>query len=1034
MISSFFLKRPVFASVVAILMLFIGFAALRVLPIEQYPDITPPQIHVMASYRGADAKTVAETVAAPLEQEVNGVENMLYMYSQNSSSGEMSLSVVFEIGSDVNQAQMDVQNRVNVALTKLPLEVQREGVTVKKQIPNILLLVGIQSPDGRYEDVYVSNFASLHVVETLKRLPGVSDVQMIGGRDYSIRIWLHPDRMSQLGITTEDVRREIQAQNAQFALGKIGQAPQQGNVLLTIPVLTQGQFQAPEQFEEVILKADEKGSIVKLKDIADVELGAENYDVIGTLNGKSTALIAVYQQFGANALDVAQSVKNEMEKLSHEFPKGLTFYIPYDTTIYIKTYIQEVFATFYEAAILVALVVFLFLQNFKATLIPVVAMAVSIVATFAGMEVLGFTINTLTLFGLVLAIGMVVDDAIVVIENVERNLKEKKLPAMEAAIVAMEEVTAPVIATTLVLASVFIPVAFLGGIAGELYKQFAITISISVTISSIMALVVSPVMAAFLLRKEQKATRFSLWFDRTFHTISTNYIKGSAWMLEYPKKSVPLFLTVVVAMYALLKITPTSLVPNEDQGYLFILTSLPENASVDRTQSVDEKVRQLVMQIPGVERMVSLTGFSLLDGMNRSSIGSNFLILKPWEERKTKELSADTILKKVYGVTGQISEARVLAFNPPPIHGIDVVGGFEMWIQDASGGDLTRLEELLKKFVAEANQRPELRNVFTTFDMNSMQVYVDLDREKARMLSVSIDDLFHTLQGLLGTVYVNDFIKYGRVYKVLMQAQDEYRKNLHSIGEAYVRSQKGEMIPIKALVNIHMERGPAVISRFNGFIAAKILGSPAPGYSSGDAMRSVKEVANKVFPNEFTTSFGGLSLQEEKTGGTSLKVLFAGIFVVYLILSALYERWAVPIAILLTVPLGTFGALLAVWLSGMNNDIYFQIGLITLVGLATKNAILIVEFALQKSKEGSSLKEAALEATKLRFRAIVMTSLTTIIGILPLVFSKGAGAASRQSVGVGIFGGMTAATFLAILFVPLFYILIARYGKGGSRE
>lgn len=1030
MISSFFLKRPVFASVVAILMLFIGIAALRVLPIEQYPNITPPQVHVMAGYRGADAKTVSETVAAPLEQEINGVENMMYMYSQNSSSGDMSLNVVFEIGSDVNQAQMDVQNRVNVALSKLPQEVQREGVTVKKQIPNILLLVGIQSLDGRYEDVYVSNFASLHVVESLKRLPGVSDVQMIGGRDYSMRIWLHPDRMSQLGITTEDVRREVQAQNAQFALGKIGQAPQQRNVLLTVPVLTNGQFQTPEQFEEVILKADEKGSIVKLKDIADIELGAENYDVIGTLNGKSAALIAVYQQFGANALDVAQSVKKEMERLSQEFPKGVTFSIPYDTTIYIKTSIEEVFATFYEAAILVALVVLLFLQNFKATLIPVVAMAVSIIATFAGMEVLGFTLNTLTLFGLVLAIGMVVDDAIVVIENVERNLKEKRLEPMQAALVAMEEVTAPVIATTLVLSAVFIPVAFLGGIAGELYKQFAITISISVAFSAILALVVSPVMAAYLLKAEQTPSKFSIWFDRFFSNFSASYIRGSTWMLETPKKSIPLFLAIVGVMYALLTFTPTSLVPSEDQGYLFVLTSLPENASVDRTLKVDEKVKNLVMQIPGVERVVSLTGFSLLDGMNRSSIGSNFLILKPWDQRKTKDLHADSILKKVYGITGQVSEARVLAFNPPPIQGIDVVGGFELWVQDPTGGDLNRLEGLLNKFVAEANQRPELKNVFTTFDMNSMQVYVDLDREKARMLSVSIDDLFHTLQGLLGTVYINDFIKFGRVYKVLMQAQDEFRKDLDSIGESYVRSQKGEMIPIKALVNLRIERGPAVISRFNGFLAAKILGSPAPGYSSGDAMASVKALAHEIFPSEFTTSFGGLSLQEEKTGGTSLKILFAGIFVVYLILAALYEYWAIPIAILLTVPLGTFGALFAIWFAGMSNDIYFQIGLITLVGLATKNAILIVEFALHKRKEGLSIKDAAIEATKLRFRAIVMTSLTTIIGILPLVFSKGAGAASRQSVGVGILGGMTAATFLAILFVPLFYLVIAKWSEG----
>lgn len=1027
MISSFFLNRPTFASVIAILMVFIGIAALRVLPIEQYPNITPPQILVRGNYRGADAQTVAQTVAAPLEKEINGVENMLYMYSQNSSSGEMALNVIFEIGSDVNQAQMDVQNRVNVALSQLPQEVRREGVTVKKQIPNILLLVAIQSPDGRYDDVYVSNYASLQVVDSLKRLPGVSDVQMIGGRDYSMRIWLQPGKMSQLGLTIADVRQAIESQNAQFALGKLGQPPQEGDVMLTVPLLTQGQFQTPEQFEEVILKADASGSILKLKDIATVELGAENYDVIGTLDGKSASLIAVYQQFGANALDVAQSVKLEMERLSRNFPKGIQFSIPYDTTLYIKTSIEEVFITFYEAGILVALVVLLFLQNFKATLIPVVAMAVSIIATFAGMEVLGFTLNTLTLFGLVLAIGMVVDDAIVVIENVERNIREKNLPSLEAAKVAMDEVTAPVIATTLVLCAVFIPVAFLGGIAGELYKQFAITISISVTFSSVMALVVSPVMAASLLSKQKEPSRFSKLFDRFFNGFADSYIKGSQFMVNYPKFSVPLFILVVLMMYGLLQTRPTSLVPGEDQGYLFVLTALPENSSIDRTSKVDEKVKDIVLNIPGVERVVSLTGFSLLDGMNRSSIGSNFLILKPWDQRTTPDLSADTILKKVYGATMQMPEARVLPFNPPPIQGIDVVGGFELWVQDATGGSLDRLEEVVNQITSSANQKKELRNVFTTFDMNGLQIYVHLDREKARMLSVSIDEVFKTLQGLLGTIYVNDFVKFGRVYKVLMQADADYRKNIESIGEAYVKTMHGEMIPIKALVDLKFVRGPSVISRFNGFISAKILGSPAPGYSSGDAMEAILASAKEVLPPGFNLSWGGLSYQEDKTGGTSAKVLFAGIFVVYLILAALYERWSIPISILLTVPLGTFGALLAISFAGMSNDIYFQIGLITLVGLAAKNAILIVEFAMLKVKEGAGIVEAAIEATKLRFRAIVMTSLTTIIGILPLVFSKGAGAASRQSVGVGIFGGMTAATFLAILFVPLFYCLIAKW-------
>lgn len=1034
MISRFFLNRPVFASVIAILICFVGLIALTSLPVEQYPNITPPQILVSTTYRGADAVTVAQTVAAPLEQEINGVEKMIYMNSQSSSSGDLALSIFFEIGTDIDQAQINVQNKVNIVVPRLPYDVQRQGITIQKQSSNILLIVAVQSNEGRYDDIFISNYANINIADELKRIPGVSDVQIIGAREYSMRIWLNPYKMAQLSLTTQDIYTAIQEQNQQFALGKIGQEPLVTPAVLTVPVITQGRFETTEQFEKIILRAKPDGSMILLKDVARVELGAQTYDVVGRLNNQNSTLIAVYQQYGANALAVADLVKAKMEELAQHFPKGVNYTMPYDTTTYVKMSIKEVFITFLEAGFLVALVVLIFLQKFRATLIPIVAMIVSIVGTFAGMHLLGFSINTLTLFGLVLAIGMVVDDAIVVLENVETNIRTSGLPPLQAAAKAMDEVTAPVIATTLVLCAVFIPVAFLGGIAGQLYKQFAITISVSVIISSIVALTLSPIMAAYLIHADEKKGRFAKAFNYTFDKVTNAYLIGTRFILNHILIGLVLFLGLLLLVLWLFRDVPGSFVPNEDQGYVIAVSNLPENASQSRTLAVDTEVDSIALENPYVRDVVDLSGFSVLQGMNRTSVGSNFIVLKEWDQRETKEGRLRSIITNLYGQYQKIPEAEILLFNPPPIQGIGVAGGFEFWIQDRATGNVETLDKMAHQFIEAAQKRPEIENIMTTFETNSLQIYAELDRAKARVLGVSIDTVFQTLQSLLGTVYVNDFNKFGRVFRVMVQADTAYRATLHDISDSYVRSADGAMIPLSAMVTIKFQKGPAVTSRFNGFMAAQLLGTPAHGYTTGQAMDALEEVAREILPQGMAYAWGGLSYQEKSTGGTSTVVIFAGIFVVFLILAALYERWLMPFAILLAIPFGAFGALTAVWLAGMPNDIYFQIGLVTLIGLSAKNGILIVEFAMLKRAQGASIFDAAVEATKLRFRAIIMTSLTTIIGILPLVLSTGAGAASRRSVGMGIFGGMTAATFLAVLFVPLFYLVFAKLTEGWSKD
>lgn len=1029
MLSRFFIKRPIFAAVISILITLGGIAAALKLPIEQYPNITPPQIQVTTSFPGASAQIIADTVAAPLEDQINGVEDMIYMYSESAATGNLALSIYFSIGSDPDKALNNVQDRVDIAMAQLPAEVQSEGIVVKKETPTILMIVALQSPDGRYDEIFTSNYATIHVADEILRLPGVSDAKIIGPRDYSMRIWLRPDKMAQLGISTTDVVNAIKAQNNDYPIGELGQAPTLTPVTLTVPVTGLGRLNTPEQFGQIILRATPDGATVLVRDIGRVELGAQDYTVNGEMNGKSTSLIAIYQEYGANALDVAGSVRKTLDRLSKRFPPGLIYSIPFDTTTFIKVSIKEVEQTLYEAAILVALVVFVFLQSLRATLIPVIAMIVSIVGTFIGMHLLGFSLNTLTLFGLVLAIGIVVDDAIVVVENVERNMREHAMGPKEAALRAMEEVSSPIIAIVFVLCSVFLPVAFLGGIAGELYKQFAITLSISVVFSGIVALTLSPVLAALLFKEHKEPPTIAKKFNHYLEKCTQGYVAGASWLIDRFWIGIGAFLLIILTVAFLFKIVPTSLVPDEDQGYLFAFANLPESSSLDRTQAVTNQVEPMVLQNPAVDTFVAMTGFSLLENLNRTPVGTYFIILKDWSKRTTKALKANGVLASLGKEFTQIPQAPVIPFNPPAIQGLGTVGGFEFWIINQGDGSAETLEGVVRQFIAKASQRPELTRLTTPIQSNCIQIFADVDRVKARAYDVSIEDVYTTLQSLLGSVYVNNFNKYGHVFQVMVQAEPQYRSSLDEIGNIYVKSKTGNMIPLKTLVTFNYSKGSNLISRFNGFPSAKINGAPAPGYSSGQAMTAMEEVASSVLPLEMTFSWSGEAYQEKTTGGASMIAFVAALILVFLVLSALYERWALPIAILLGVPFGILGALAAIFLRGLSDDVYFQIGLVTLIGLAAKNAILIVEFALIRRREGKSVRESALSAAGQRFRAIIMTSLTFIFGVLPLAISSGAGAASRHSVGTGVMGGMILATCLGIFFIPFFYHLLDREKK-----
>jgi HAE1 family hydrophobic/amphiphilic exporter-1/multidrug efflux pump len=1025
-ISRFFIDRPIFASVLSAFIVIAGLAALRVLPVAQYPDILPPEVDLQAFYPGANAETVAETVAAPLEQAINGVDNMLYVRSASAGNGSLAMTITFAIGTDPDLAAINVSNRVQSALSQLPEEVRRQGVSVRKRSTSFLQIIALDSEDPRFDAVFISNYALLNVVDELRRVPGVGDAQIFGSKDYSIRIWLRPDRLAQLGLTPADVAAAVREQNAQFAAGRVGEEPTKGGVDFTFSVTTLGRLAEPEQFENIVIRTTDTGGIVRLKDVARVELGSREYNFSAARNGKPTVPIGIFLKPGANALEVGNAVKARMREMQERFPAGLDWSIPYDTTVYVRVSIIEVVKTLVEAMLLVFAVVFLFLQNWRATLIPMLAVPVSLIGTFAAMLLFGFSVNTLTLFGMVLAIGIVVDDAIVVLENVERIMVGEDLSPRDATVKAMEQVTRPVIAIVFVLTAVFLPVAFLGGLVGEMYRQFAITIAVSVAISGFVALTLTPALCATLLRHEDAVShgwlhKFEEWFAR----LTGRYARGVAFMMRHGTLTLALFGVMLFAIVGLVRSVPAALAPAEDQGYVMVIPILQDAASLQRTEAVNKRLTEILLEHPAVDQVMTFSGLDVLTFSLRTNTGITWINLKDWSERTTEDLSAKGVAGYVFGVGSQIKDAFVLAFEPPPIEGLSMTGGFDGFVQSRGGGDYKELEAAVQKLVAAASQRPELAGVTTSYSASVPQIRIDLDREKAKLLGVNVAEVFETLQSTFGALYVNDFNRAGRVFRVHLQSEAEFRAHPDDIRDVYVRTGSGELIPLTTLVTIREVTGPEIIERYNVFPSAKILGGPAPGHSSGQALEIMEQLAKQTLPDGYALEWTGTSFQEKATGGASQTVFLVGVVMVLLVLAAQYERWTLPFAVILAVPFAVFGAFLAVFLRGLENDIYFQIGLVTLVGLASKNAILIVEFAQLKVQEGMPVAEAAIEGAKLRFRPIVMTSLAFILGVTPLAVSSGAGAASRHSIGTGVIGGMLAATFIATLFVPVFFKWVA---------
>ncbi|MPB22352.1 multidrug efflux RND transporter permease subunit [Campylobacter upsaliensis] len=1028
MFSKFFIERPVFASVVAIIISLAGTIALYSLPVEQYPNLTPPTVSVSATYTGADAQTISESVAIPIEDAINGVENMIYLESTSSASGQMRLTAYFDIGTDPNQATVDVNNRISSATAKLPEAVKKLGVTVRKSNSSILEAVAMYSTDGSMNAVDIYNYITLNIIDDIKRVPGVGDAFAIGNRNYSMRVWLDPNLLNKYQITSKEVLSAIEEQNAQYATGKIGEEPVTQKSPYVYSITMQGRLKSSQEFGEVILRVNEDGSFLRLKDVADIELGSQQYVAQGRYDGNDAVPIIINLQSGANSVNTAKLVGEKLEELSKNFPAGLAYNVPYDTTTFVKASIYEVLKTFAEALILVIIVMYLFLKNFRSTLIPMIAVPVSLLGTFAGLYLLGFSVNLLTLFALVLAIGIVVDDAIIVVENVDRILHEDpNISVKDATIIAMEEVASPVVSIVLVLCAVFIPVSFISGFVGEIQKQFALTLAISVAISGFVALTLTPSLCAlFLKRNNGEPFVFVKKFNDFFDWSTKIFSAGVAYILKRVVRFVMIFGIMLGGTYYLYQSVPSSLVPTEDQGIIMSIINLPAASSLHRTiDFIDKTAKNDILGQNGINSSMALIGFDLFTNSPKENAGAMFIQLEDWADRNVSsfEIVQNLNIKNAFN-----PEAQTFFLDPPPIPGLSITGGFEMYAQNRSGKSYDEIQADVDKLVAAANQRAELTGVRTTLDTRYPQFKLEIDRDKLKYYKLNMQDVFATVSSTIGTYYVNDFSLLGKNFQVNVRAKGDFRNTQEALKNIYVKSSDGQMVALDSILTLKSSAGPDDVKRFNLFPAAQIQGSPAPGYSSGQAMAVMEELTKEFLGEEYTLAWSGTSYQEATNSNTGSIAFVLGMIFVFLILAAQYERWLMPLAVITAVPFALFGSLLFIWLRDFYNDVYFQTGLLLLIGLSAKNAILIVEFAMEEHlKKGKSIFDASVEAAKLRFRPIVMTSLAFTLGILPLVISSGAGSAARHALGTGLIGGMIAASTLAIFFVPLFFYLLESF-------
>ena len=1020
--SDFFIDRPIFSIVISIVIVIVGVLGLFLLPIDQYPQIVPPVVKVSASYPGASAQTVTQAVATPIEQELNGTPGMLYMESTNSNSGSFSATITFDISTDPDLAAVEIQNRVKQAEARLPAEVVQNGISVEKQASSRLMTVTLRSNDPKFDEIYLSNYATLNVLDMLRRVKGVGSVSNVGSRYYAMQIWVQPDRLANLGLTVDDLQKALKDQNRESAAGVLGQQPI-SDIDITTPIIAQGRLSSVGEFEDIVIRANPDGSLIRLRDVARISLEAQSYNTESGINGGNAAVLNINMLPGANAMEVAESVKKEMEEISRNFPEGITYEIPFDMTSYISQSINEVYHTLFEALILVILVVFLSLQNWRATLIPVIAVPISLIGTFGIMLAFGFSLNMMTLLGLILAIGIVVDDAIVVVENVERIMNEEHLSPYEATKKAMQGLGSAIIATSLVLCAVFVPVSFLTGITGQLYRQFTITIAVSVLISTLVALTLSPAMCALLLKpdsgkKKNKLFRYiNLWLARGNRLYEKLIRKG----LKHARRVVAAFGISLIAIWLLNEIVPQSFMPQEDQGYFTVELELPEGATLERTRHITERAMNYLMSREDVEYVLNVTGSSPRVGTNQSR-SQLTVILKPWEDRKSSNLR--DIMEEIREELKKYPESKVYLSTPPVIPGLGSSGGFEMVLEarsDASYADLQRAADALLYY---ASQRKEISGLSSSIQNDIPQLYFDVDRDKAQMLGVKIADIFSTLKTFTGSIYVNDFNMFNRIYRVYIQAEAPYRAHKDNLGLFFVKGSNNAMIPITALGTTSYTTGPGTIRRFNMFTSTTISGEAAPGYSSGQAMAILEEIASKHLPKNIGVEWSGLSYQEKHVSGQTAYILALALLFVFLFLAAQYESWSIPIAVILSLPIAGVGAYLGNWICGLENNIYFQIGLVMLVGLVAKNAILIVEFAKDEVEKGNNAVDAVIKAAHLRFRPIVMTSLAFILGMLPLVFASGPGSASRQGIGTGVFFGMIVAITVGIIFVPLLFVWV----------